>query len=252
MPRYFIEVSYKGTCYSGFQIQENAATIQSEIEKAMMVLWKVPFQLTGSSRTDAGVHARQNFFHFDTEIQIHQKHLYNLNAILPKDIVILNLYQVPIHAHCRFDATSRAYKYYMHRIKNPFLTETSWYYPYVLKEDALHQAAAIVLTQNNFTSFSKKNCQVNNFKCFIESSGWEINQRGVLVYSITANRFLRGMVRALVATMLQAGRGIISLSEFEAIFHAEKIASANFSTPAHGLFLEKVNFPFQLLPVELE
>ncbi|WP_298297572.1 tRNA pseudouridine(38-40) synthase TruA [Hydrotalea sp.] len=250
MPRYFLEVSYKGTRYSGFQIQENAVTIQSEIERAMHVFWRVPFHLTGSSRTDTGVHARQNFFHFDTNIHILQKHLYNLNAILSKDIVIGNIYKVPNDAHCRFDAISRTYRYYMHCTKNPFLTEISWYYPYALEQNNLLRAAAIVLTQNNFMAFSKKNSQVNNFNCLIQNSGWELHESGIMVYSITANRFLRGMVRALVATMLQVGRGIISLSKFEILFHSEKIASANFSSPAHGLFLEKVQYPYPLIPVE--
>lgn len=250
MLRYFLEVAYKGTDYSGFQIQKNARTIQSEIERAFQIFWKKPFHLTGSSRTDSGVHARQNFFHFDTEIPMLQTQLYNLNAILSSDIVLRKLYKVNSEAHSRFDATSRTYCYYLHATKNPFLTTTSWYYPFALDVSYLHQAAALVLKQNNFMAFSKKNSQVNNYNCFIQNSSWEMQEDGIFIYTITANRFLRGMVRALVATMLQVGRGTIGLSEFEAHFYTKKIASANFSSPAHGLFLEKIQYPYSLIPVE--
>src|SRR6478735_11896525 len=128
MQRYFLEVTYKGTRYSGFQVQHNALTIQSEVEKAMTILFRQPFSLTGSSRTDAGVHALQNFFHFDTDISIRHNQLYNLNAILPTDIAVKGIYPVENQAHCRFDAISREYKYFIYKEKDPFLKETAWYY----------------------------------------------------------------------------------------------------------------------------
>lgn len=252
MPRYFIEVAYKGTHYSGFQIQENAPTVQLQLERAMSVLWKGTFQLTGSSRTDAGVHARQNFFHFDSNIPLYNKQLYNLNAILPSDIVVRNLYLVADDMHSRFSATARTYRYYTHSRKNPFLNDTSWFYPFTLQYQLLHEAAAIVLEQSNFIAFSKKNSQVNNYHCTIQSSFWEKRDNDTLVYCITANRFLRGMVRALVSTMLQVGRGAISLGDFRALFDSQQIAIANFSSPAHGLFLEAVHYPMPLVPVIFE
>src|SRR5215468_6016544 len=130
MQRYFLELAYKGTSYSGFQVQHNANTIQAEIENALKILFKETFNLTGSSRTDAGVHALQNFFHLDTTVELTEKNLYNLNAILPQDIAVKAFYKVDSKAHCRFDAVSREYKYFLYNKKNPFLQDTAYYYPY--------------------------------------------------------------------------------------------------------------------------
>ena len=137
MPRYFLELSYKGTAYSGFQVQENANTVQTEVEKAFSILHRQPVCLTGSSRTDAGVHALQNFFHFDYDDIIHSQFVYKMNAILPDDIVIKNLYQMPSAAHCRFDAVSREYVYKIHRFKNPFFKDLSFFYPFRLDLDLM-------------------------------------------------------------------------------------------------------------------
>ncbi len=241
MPRYFLEVSYKGTHYSGFQVQQNANTIQAEIEKALEILFKEKFELTGSSRTDAGVHALQNFFHFDTGIAISNKHIYNLNAILPNDIVAKSIIEVSDDKHCRFAAESREYKYFIYTNKNPFLEDRAYYLPYQLDIDLLHQAAAILKQYQDFTSFSKKHTQVNNFICHIVISQW-LMEEDCLVYNVKANRFLRGMVRALVATMLKVGRGKITLEQFKQIIEAKDFAKAYFDTPAHGLFLVKVDY----------
>lgn len=241
MPRYFLEVAYKGTAYNGFQIQQNANTIQAELEKALEVLFKLKFELTGSSRTDAGVHALQNFFHFDTDTIVEQKHIYNINAILPSDIVAKNIVQVSNDKHCRFAAESREYKYFIYTNKNAFLQDRAYYFPFKLDVDLLHQAAAILLTYTNFASFSKKHTQVNNFNCKIATSQW-IFENDCLVYNVKSNRFLRGMVRALVATMLKVGKGQISIDEFKKIIEAEDCATAFFDTPAHGLFLVKVDY----------
>ena len=145
MARYFLEVSYKGTAYSGFQTQENAHTIQAEVEKAFQVLQRELVTLTGSSRTDAGVHARQNFFHFDFEQPLHEQFLYKMNAILPGDIVIENVHNVKTDAHCRFDAKYRRYRYYTYNEKNPFLEDRAWYFPYRLNKELLQEAASLVL-----------------------------------------------------------------------------------------------------------
>ena len=241
MPRYFLEVSYKGTRYNGFQIQQNANTIQAEVEKALQTLFKKTFELTGSSRTDAGVHALQNFFHFDTDIAVEPKHIYNLNAILPNDIIAKNVMQVNDDRHSRFAAESREYKYFIYTSKNPFLEDRAYFFPYKLNIDLLHQAAAILTTYTNFTSFSKKHTQVNNFNCNIAVAKWEI-ENDCLVFNVKSNRFLRGMVRALVATMLKVGRGQISIADFKKIIDAKDCSKAFFDTPAHGLFLVKVNY----------
>lgn len=247
MPRYFLELSYKGTAYSGFQVQENAHTIQGEVQKALQTLFRTPFELTGSSRTDAGVHARQNFFHFDTDIEIHKRNLYNLNALVPEDIGIKALYPVPDTAHCRFDAISREYNYFIYREKNPFLLDRGWMYPYPVDMDILQQSARILGEYNDFTSFSKRNTQVKTFLCTIESSEWR-REGPVLVYRVKANRFLRGMVRGLVGTMLKAGRGQISLEALRSVIEAKDCSRADFSTPPQGLFLNRVFYNDKLRP----
>lgn len=242
MARYFIEVSYKGTRYSGFQVQDNAITIQAVVEKALQVFYKQTIALTGSSRTDAGVHALQNFFHFDTDINIVPDRLYNINAILPSDVVIKNIYPVKDDAHSRFLATSREYKYFIYQHKDPFLEDRAWFYPFKLDIKLLQEAAKIVTTYKDFTSFSKRNTQVNNFFCNIEKSQWLETESG-LVYNVQANRFLRGMVRGLVGTMLRVGRGVVTLDGFKQIIEAKDCAKADFTTPPHGLFLVSVYYP---------
>lgn len=243
--RYFLEVSYKGTRYAGFQIQQNASTIQGEVERALSIVFRTPLQLTGSSRTDAGVHALQNFFHFDADIVFPPKAIYNLNALLPLDIVVKRVFPVADDAHCRFLAQSRRYKYYITAVKDPFLTETAWYYPYSVDVDLLQQAAQILFRYQDYTSFSKRNTQVFTHQCSILESEWTA-EGNRLLYMVKANRFLRGMVRGLVGTMLLVGRKKISLNDFEKIIQAKDCTKANFATPSHGLFLVDVEYPASL------
>ena len=240
--RYFLEVAYKGTKYSGFQSQKNANTIQAEIQKAFKTILKKDLELTGSSRTDAGVHAYQNYFHFDVDREVSLQLLYNLNAILPTDISVKNLLKVKDDAHCRFDAISREYKYHIYQKKNPFLTDEAFYFPYTLDMEVMQNAAIAIKEYSDFTSFSKRNTQVKSFVCDIKESKWVI-QDECLIYNVKANRFLRGMVRALTATMLNLGRGKIDLTAFRRIIEAKDCTLANFSAPAHGLFLTEVRFP---------
>lgn len=242
MSRYFLEVSYKGTAYSGFQTQENAVTVQSELEKAIAILQREQVNLTGSSRTDAGVHALQNYFHFDFAGELHPQFVYKLNAILPSDIVLHKLIRVGEEGHSRFDAVSREYKYFIYRSKDPFLQDRAYYYPYQLDMDRMRSAAAILPEYQDFTSFSKRNTQVRTFQCRLELSEWKLDG-DCLVYHVRGNRFLRGMVRALTATMLKVGRGKISLDEFRAIIEARDCTKASFAVPPHGLFLLSVHYP---------
>ena len=242
MPRYFLEVSYKGTHYSGFQAQQNANTIQAEIEKAFAILLRQQITMTGSSRTDAGVHALQNFFHFDYDSAINSDLIYKLSAILPDDIVAKKITQVSDDAHCRFDAVSREYNYYIYNHKNPFLKDTAFFFPYKLDIEKMQQAATIIKEYTDFTSFSKRNTQAKTFVCQIVESKW-FQQDNCLVYNVKSNRFLRGMVRALVATILKVGRGKLTLEEFKAIIEAKDCTKASFAVPAHGLFLIKVEYP---------
>lgn len=242
MSRYFIEIAYKGTHYSGSQIQENAITVQFEVEKAFSILFKQRIALTGSSRTDTGVHALQNFFHFDTDLPINSQQLYNINALLPKDIAANNFYEVKEDAHCRFLACGREYKYFIYRQKNPFLIDRAWFYPYNLNRDLLQRAADVIMEYQDFTSFSKRSTQTKTFICDIESSKW-LEEQDCIVYHVKGNRFLRGMVRGIVGTMIKVGRGLITIEQFRQIIEARDCTRADFSTPAQGLFLAAVHYP---------
>src|SRR5580698_6005197 len=246
MSRYFLEVSYRGTNYSGFQIQENANSIQGEMEKALEIYFRKKIDLTCSSRTDTGVHALQNFFHFDWEEIIPHKFLYNINALLPADIAVKNIFLAPANASSRFDAISREYKYYVYRKKDPFIQDQAYYFPYTLDEQKLFAAAEIISSHTDFASFSKRNTQVKNFNCTILDSKW-VQENNCWVYEVKANRFLRGMVRGLAGTMLQVGRGKLELPDFEKIIQSHDCTKADFSVPGHGLFLVQVNYSDGLL-----
>lgn len=239
--RYFLEVAYKGTAYAGFQVQQNANTVQAEVEKALQTVFRKDIPLTGSSRTDSGVHALQNFFHLDTDFAIQNEALYNINAVLPLDIVARSLRLVADDAHCRFHALSREYKYYITQTKNPFATGTAWFYPYTIDVILLNEAANILFDYTDYTSFSKRNTQVKTKDCNIMKSNWFF-ENDLLGYNVAANRFLRGMVRGLVGTMLLVGRHKISVADFKKIIEARDCSKANFASPGHGLFLVKVDY----------
>lgn len=251
MPRYFIEVAYDGTRYGGFQIQKNANTIQAEVERALQVYYKKTYELTGSSRTDAGVHALQNYFHFDSDAEIPsaKNDIYHLNAILPDDICLKGFFRVPDEMHCRFDALSRDYKYHIYTEKDPFLRKTAYFFPFRLNIEQMQQAAGILKEYEDFTSFSKRNTQVHHFICDIMVSEWTIRD-SMLIYHVVANRFLRGMVKGLVGTMLRVGRGKLSLDGFREVIAAKDCSRADFSVPSHGLFLTEVALDKKLLPDE--
>lgn len=247
MSRYFLELFYKGTNYSGFQSQHNTEqTIQAELEKAFEILQKNKVALVSSSRTDAGVHALQNYFHFDYAGEIHPQFVYKMNAILPADIVVKSISLVSSDAHSRFDAISREYKYFIYAKKDPFLQDRAFYFPYKLDIERLKQSAGIIKRYTDFTSFSKRNTQVKTFECRIIESEW-LHENDCLVYHVKANRFLRGMVRALTATMLKIGRNKITIDEFVRIIEAKDCTQASFAVPAHGLFLVKVEYPSYIL-----
>lgn len=236
-----------GNEYAGFQVQANAITIQSEVEKAFSIFFRKTVSLTGSSRTDTGVHARQNFFHFDWETEMNPATIYNLNALLPASIVIKRLIGMPAGAHSRFDAISREYRYYITITKDPFLKDRSYYYPYTLDKGVLQKAALIIKGQEDFSSFSKKGSQAKTMQCRIYESEWG-EEEGSWVYRVEANRFLRGMVRGLAGTMLQVGRGKMTIEEFEAVIRSKDATRADFSVPGQGLFLQRVNFPDGYFP----
>lgn len=245
MPRYFIEVAYKGTRYAGFQKQDNANTIQAELEKALSVYCRTDFELTGSSRTDAGVHARQNFFHFDTDIFTPEtelgKTVYHINAILPEDIVVRSIYKVEEAAHCRFDALFRRYEYRIYQDKDPFQQDYAYHYPYRLNKDILIETSRELLNHTDFEAFAKRNSQVFTHNCTIISSEWQFNEDH-LIYTVQANRFLRGMVKGLVGTMLKAATKSYSMEQFREIILSKDSSRAEFAVPSHGLTLIQVGF----------
>jgi tRNA pseudouridine38-40 synthase len=255
MPRYFIEVSYKGTNYSGFQVQQNANSIQAEVTRALQLFFHNDFELTGASRTDAGVHATQNFFHFDLPAEgifrevvsaapqqqklfdiLDPDVVYHLNSILPADIVIKRIFSVREYAHCRFDAIERQYRYYIYQHKDPFLKEHAYFYPYKLSVPLMQDAAQLLLSYNDFDSFAKKNSQSKNYRCEIKKSEWLLEE-DIIVYHVSADRFLRGMVKGLVGTMIQVGTGKITLDKFVEIIKSKDPRGANFAVPGHALFL---------------
>ncbi len=245
MPRFFIELFYKGTGYAGFQVQKNANTIQAEVERALEIYFKQKFLLTGSSRTDAGVHALQNYFHLDiaefpAEPDL-SKSVYHINAILPLSIVVRRIFQVKDDLHCRFNALSRTYEYQVYQSKNPFHSDTAYYFPFILDPELLQQAAQLLLSYTDFESFAKRNSQVHTYQCAISQSEWSIKS-DQLKYTVTANRFLRGMVRGLVGTMLNVGRKKISLQQFKEIIESKNSSGVDFSVPPQGLCLIKVAF----------
>lgn len=246
MSRYFIELSYTGTNYSGFQIQQNARTIQAEVEHALQVIFREKFALSVSSRTDSGVHAYQNYFHFDSNITISNEHIYNLNSILPADIAIRNIFPVNPTAHCRFDAIGRSYTYTIYQHKNPFLSDRAYYYPYPLQLEMLNRLAAILYDYNDYTSFSKKRTQVKSFICTIKNSEWQMHDEKIL-YNVSANRFLRGMVRGLVGTMLSVIKNDNAEESFRKIIESQDCRLADFSSPAKGLCLMSITFKAGIL-----
>lgn len=246
MNRYFIEVGYNGAQYSGFQVQENSHTVQAEIDRALSLLLRDTIVSTGSSRTDAGVNARQNFLHFDTAMPLHPQFLYKINAILPDDIVLRRVYQVPPEANSRFAALARSYEYTLYTHKDPFMKDRGYFFPYKMDIAALQEAAAVITTYSDFTTFSKRNTQVKTYICKIMESSWTVKGERI-VYNVTANRFLRGMVRGLVGTMLRVGRGKLSMNQFREAIESKDCTKADFAVPPQGLFLMNVQYPEGLL-----
>lgn len=241
--RYLIECSYKGTAFHGWQIQPNATTVQEEIEKALLVILKQKIDITGSSRTDAGVHAFQQFAHFDiaTEIPNVDKFAHSLNGILPKGIAIKQISLVADDFHSRFDATHRRYLYRIIQEKNPFWNEMAYFFKAHLDVDLMNKAGEILKQYTDFQCFSKVKTDVATFDCKIEFAYWE-RQEQFLLFHIKADRFLRGMVRAIVGTMIEVGAGRMQLADFEQVILAKNRNKAGRTVPPEGLTLVEVGY----------
>ncbi|RXK47549.1 tRNA pseudouridine(38-40) synthase TruA [Aquirufa rosea] len=245
MSRYLLQFSYDGGFFHGFQIQENAITVQEELEKALTKVAGVKVDLVGSSRTDAGVHAKQQFAHFD--LPEHSKPvnldwLYRLNRILPDTLAVQAIYQVHKDFHARFEATSRTYEYHISQVKNPYLKDYAYWFELHLDLQAMNQAAAILLNHRDFQSFSKVKTDVNTFDCHIFRAEWR-QEGNQLIFTIQANRFLRGMVRAIVGTLLEIGAGKWTQDDLIRILEAKDRKQAGRAVPAHGLHLVQVAYP---------
>jgi tRNA pseudouridine38-40 synthase len=242
--RYFIEFAYKGTNYHGWQYQPNATSVQETLTKALITILKKDIVLVGAGRTDSRVHAKQMFAHFDLEGSIDVPfYIHKLNSFLPKDIAILNIHLVHEDAHARFDATKRTYEYHIHTKKDAFERDDSWYYQNDLDIEKMNDACKILFNHIDFECFSKVHTDVNTFNCTIYEAHWE-KQHNRLVFTISADRFLRNMVRAIVGTMINIGLGKITVEDLTEIIESKDRGKAGFSVPAHGLYLTKVEYPF--------
>lgn len=246
--RYFIELSYKGTDFIGWQRQVKGRSVQQTLEEAMATIMRQPIELVGSSRTDAGVHAEQQFAHFDFEQTIADpdKLVYRLNSLLPFDLAVRRIFPVEDDVHSRFAATHRRYEYRIIYHKNPFLINLAYSFRPGLDLEAMNAAAALLLKQDDFESFSKVHTDVKTFLCKIATAEWQ-QEGGTLIFRIQANRFLRGMVRALVGTLLDVGTGKKSVADFEQIILAKNRKYAGAQAPAQGLFLVEVGYPDEII-----
>lgn len=241
--RFFFDVSYKGTNYNGWQSQPNAVGVQEVIEKALSTVLRDDLQITGSGRTDTGVHCKQQFFHVDISKKFKKEWLlHRLNSFLPEDISLNAIYTVKDDAHARFDAIERSYCYYIIKKKDPFRTETAVFYGKSLDISTMNEAASLLIGKHDFESFSKVKTEVNNFVCEISEARWK-EDNSELIFYISANRFLRGMVRAIVGTLLEVGKGKKSVDDFKAVIEAKDRKEAGSSAVPHGLFLTKVKYP---------
>lgn len=241
--RYFFEISYQGTHYSGWQSQPNAIGIQAVVEKALSTMLRSAIEITGSGRTDAGVHCEQQFFHVDLPSPVDTVQLkYRMNSFLPADIAIHSIRLVRDDVHARYDAIERAYQYRIIREKNAFMQNLRWHYFKPLDVTAMNNAAALLTGTHDFESFSKVKTDVKHFLCDIRSAEW--NEDGEdLVFTIAANRFLRGMVRGIVGTLINVGSGSTGVHEFSEIIKSRDRRNAGSNAPPQGLFLVSVKYP---------
>lgn len=252
--RYFITLTYDGTRYHGWQIQPNGDSIQQRLQDALSTLLRQPIEVVGAGRTDTGVHARMMVAHFDSPQQGEMKNevngqwlmvndlAYKLNKLLPQDIAVQEVRQVPDDMHARFSATSRTYHYFIHTRKDPFLYAYSWQVPFKLDFEKMNEAAQVLLEYKDFTSFSKVNTDTKTNLCDIKEAHWDEVAPGQWRFTITANRFLRNMVRAIVGTLVEVGRGRISIEDVRHIIEAKDRCQAGESVPGKALFLVDISY----------
>lgn len=247
--RYFIELSYNGTDYHGWQVQPNAVTVQECLDKALSTFFRQPIITLGCGRTDAGVHATQFYAHFDI-VQENEfkpfdfgRSVTGINSLLPYQISVKRIFEVENTAHARFGATERAYHYHIHFHKDPFKLDRSWLYKGDLDVVAMNEAAEILLKHTDFSCFSKSNTQTFTNNCKITEAHFQVKDDSLL-FTIRADRFLRNMVRAIVGTLVRIGKNEINLEQFKEIIESKNRSNAGQSVPACGLYLVNVVYPF--------
>lgn len=253
--RYFIELAFNGSAYHGWQIQKNAVSVQEVLNKALTMLLRQDIETIGCGRTDTGVHATQLYAHFDSNTDIGgltstlskedggELTIYRINALLPRDIAVKRIIPVTPDAHARFDATLRSYEYHVHFHKNPFLDRFSWLLRDELLIERMNQAAKILFEYHDFSCFSKSNTQTFTNNCIISRAEWVKSTNG-LIFHISADRFLRNMVRAIVGTLIRVGREEIKPEEMHRIIESKNRSQAGTSVPAYGLYLTEIIYPY--------
>jgi len=241
--RFFFEIAYNGTNYAGWQSQPNATGVQEVVENTLSKLLRADIEIVGSGRTDAGVHCEQQFFHIDVKNEFEsESFLVRLNAFLPKDISIQSIRKVKADAHARYSAIERSYEYRITLKKNPFLKSRALHYFKNVDVQTMNRATALLVGSHDFEAFSKVKTDVNHFICDLKKAEWK-EKGDLLIFSITANRFLRGMVRAIVGTLLDVGTGKISVKDFKAILESKDRKNAGMNVEPYGLYLTKVKYP---------
>lgn len=241
--RYFITLSFDGTAYHGWQIQPHSVSVQEELQKALSTLLRMPVEVVGAGRTDTGVHARKMVSHFDINAELDcQQLVYKLNKLLPRDIAVQHVEQVSDDMHARFSAKSRTYHYYVHLSKNPFLRSYSWQLYGNPDFELMNKAAVVLMEYIDFTSFSKVNTDTKTNDCTITEAHWDRVGEGQWRFTITANRFLRNMVRAIVGTLMDVGRGRMTIEQLRQVIEAKDRCRAGDSVPGNALFLVDVKY----------
>ncbi|MDE6022253.1 MAG: tRNA pseudouridine(38-40) synthase TruA [Muribaculaceae bacterium] len=244
MGRYFIRLSYRGAPFHGWQVQPNAISVQGEVENALSTVLRVPVSIVGAGRTDTGVNARTMYAHFDLDDVLPDigKLLVSLNRLVGKDIAIHDIFKVADDAHARFDAVERTYKYFVSFEKTPFFYPLSWHCPHGLDLEKMNEAASILLNVEDFTSFAKLHSDTKTNICKVTMAEWTMEENKMAVFTISADRFLRNMVRAVVGTLVDVGRGKMTLDEFKKVIERKDRCAAGQSMPGEALFLWDIKY----------
>lgn len=243
MQRYFVKLAYNGKPFNGWQIQPNDPSVQEEIERVLSIILRHKTAVVGCGRTDSGVHASEYYAHFETNVVVDVSSLmFKMNCMLPKEVAIYSVFPVTDDLHARFSAEARTYHYYINQKKDPFTYDHSWYMHKPLDVDRMNEACEFLLGRQDFTSFSKLHTQTRTNFCTITEAYWE-RKDAQFIFTITADRFLHNMVRAIVGTCLDVGRGKLDSVDLKAVIESKNRQNAGTSVPGHGLYLAKIKYP---------